>query len=136
MAIFNSANPMFASGASNDVYSTEETRIGTGVDGRPLYRRVFDTSTPTTSSRWVTLENTVTKNVLQVYTLRGIYKNNSSPGDFVATEYHAGDNVNLQYSLSGGVMIYCAASGFLNKPILIVLEYTKTTDQATGGLPE
>ena len=28
-------------GATNDVYSTEETRIGTWINGKPLYRRVF-----------------------------------------------------------------------------------------------
>ena len=34
-----------------NVYSAEEVRIGTWIDGKPLYRRVFERTTPSDNSR-------------------------------------------------------------------------------------
>ena len=39
-----------ASGPSNDAYSTEETVIGTWIDGRPLYQRTFVSTISTNTS--------------------------------------------------------------------------------------
>ena len=33
-------------GSAGEIYSTEETRIGTWIDGKPLYRKVFRFTTP------------------------------------------------------------------------------------------
>lgn len=40
-----------ASGSSWEVYSTEETRIGTWIDGKPLYRKTFKTSHSAVSNK-------------------------------------------------------------------------------------
>lgn len=42
---------------SGEIYSTEETRIGTWIDGKSLYRRVFPITTP---------ENNVTQKVIEL----------------------------------------------------------------------
>lgn len=39
-----------AGGGSGEVYSTDEIRIGTWIDGKPLYRKVFTGTAPSTSS--------------------------------------------------------------------------------------
>lgn len=39
-------------GSSQEIYSTEETRVGTWIDGRPRYRRVVTHNLPSSLEQW------------------------------------------------------------------------------------
>ena len=128
-------NPMFASGASNDVYSTEETRIGTWVDGKPLYRKVFVGTFAGVSVS--TVVGTETPDVDAVIYLSAITLLTNSrwtpfpypPSSTVWAVCQFDDADHKVYILTNNPV-------FVGHDVYVVMHYTKTTDQATGGLPE
>lgn len=111
-------------GSSNlDVYSTEETRIGTWIDGKPIYRRTF-------AGTFLTAEMVVMSNA-DIDVLIGakgciLYGSNlllsipylSSTG-YVSV--YAKINENNLY-------LYSRYSETIGKQYSITVEYTKTTD--------
>lgn len=116
-----------AGSISNDVYSTEETVIGTWIDGKPIYRKV----------------------VLGV-TSNGLNLTNNNSIDHMVTHYgtfmHSVGLVNIPYALqvqhyidcikpinTNDIFIECA--GYEGFSFTITLEYTKTTDTATIEIP-
>lgn len=135
MAIFNSANPMFASGASNDVYSTEETRIGTWVDGKPLYRKVF--VGPFAGVNVSTVVGTETPDVDAVTYLSAITL--LTNGRWTPFPYPPSSTIWAVCQFAADdhkVYIITNNPVFVGHDAYVVMHYTKTTDQATGGLPE
>ena len=140
MAIFNSANPMFASGTSNDVYSTEETRIGTWVDGKPLYRRVCTATSPSSVKDANQYVMSLGYDVGLVSVSGTII---SSAGASVQLPSLGGIGTNCQIyaglpdvRVDGEIYMGVHHTNYTSRPITFTLEYTKTIDQATGGLPE
>ena len=108
-----------------DVYSTEEQRIGTWIDGKPLYRKVIQATLESKSSQAIPhgISNANSKMVAKGFfvfnnstTLLSAYY---SPTNWCRTSF---DNTNLTVEL--GTDLQSVAS----KYILAVLEYTKTTD--------
>lgn len=123
-------------GESLDIYSTEETRIGTWIDGKPLYRRVFSGTYP---QQLNTLDpNFQTTTQLSIDTLakfNGMLHHVTSTymqindGE-VPINMFAGSNKYIgAYLDSLGLHWYCSHSDFLGANYTIALEYTKTTDQ-------
>lgn len=107
------------------VYSTDEVRIGTWTDGKPLYRKVVNIRTPSealTGTNIVKVENVDT--VLNIY---GGYKSRTGsliPISFIISET---DNILAVWMLDGYIRMY-VSSNYTNINLHIVIEYTKTTD--------
>ena len=117
-----------------EVYSTEETRIGTWIDGKPLYRKVYDNLIfPTTTG--------INKDILRlpseidnVIALQGFLnaKPNRYPIPFTSPASRGttidlliwGDYVYLDFNAVQEVVTL-----FGRKPYVVWVEYTKTTDQ-------
>ena len=109
--------------ANKNIYSTTEQRIGTWTDGKPLYRKVIETTTPNDTSVGVigTLSN-----VNKVINLYGMLSYGSQQVPltlaYSTTVLNAilieGNNINCKVS----------AGAYTNCPCYVVLEYTKTTD--------
>ena len=128
-------------GSSEEIYSTEETRIGTWIDGKPLYRRVFDTTTPSSTSAWIRIippidDAFVVRMEAYLLPLNGEgFDTPQSHGLLIPLPYPGDSLALIQYnaSPSGGTtgVTMTVASNRTNKRILVILEYTKTTD--TGG---
>lgn len=107
-------------------YSTNETRIGTWIDGKPLYRKVISAGT-------ITASNTTIANIQNIDTLVSI-KGSAYSSQFgqkygipnvhnSIAEYY----INLLVSGNGVVIRY--GSGFSQfDNVMAILEYTKTTD--------
>lgn len=104
---------------STDDYSTEETVIGTWIDGKPIYRRIFG---PTTN---------VTDNSNTYQSLSELVSGASTPSDIsrLINSVICGSNkvnaCNVEYD-SGNLR-------FANNKVApvgsyIIVEYTKTTD--------
>lgn len=105
-------------GGSSEVYSLEEKRIGTWVDGKPLYRKVILTDTINLSKGNNTLADFDTSYLVKY--LQCIF--NSDAGQFVlgsnnSDVKHRGNKIETSVTVDWG-------SGYVE----IVVEYTKTTD--------
>jgi len=114
-----------ADGACWEVYSEEERRIGTWIDGKPLFRKVFSV-THSGNQMNIPVAN------LNVYTavdIRGLFLagtgNDCSINSFYSNEYTAMcwfDRIHKQLCLS------LKGSGWAGSKANIIFEYTKQTD--------
>lgn len=120
--------------SAGEVYSTEETRIGTWIDGKPLYRRVFQSTSPTegsTAKSVADLSDTsvdlVTRADVILKTRTGdiVYPDSNSSSTSIRTsKYFSGSTRQLLIKI-------ISLPDALNSPVTTIVEYTKTTDQAT-----
>lgn len=120
-----------------DVYSTEENRIGTWVDGKPLYRKTYTVNTPATvtvaSQKVADLPENAT--IINSY---GIVIGTGGIAKIPAIFY--GSNsflcyVSSLFFTSGEIRLQIGHANYANRPCIITIEYTKTNDQATIELP-
>lgn len=96
------------------VYSTTEKRVGTWIDGKPLYRKTYTQSN----------SNAINLTTLSVDKLFIVGETNAktSAGTVVPLPY---PNINLYYTAPNLTFeIY----GFTLVEVIITIEYTKTTD--------
>lgn len=116
-------------------YSLGEREIGTWIDGKPIYRRVFElvkgtdfTSNNTSVNHNIeNIDNIVNLNVMALDTNTGLYR--PVPWTYYTTqsssEYYGGVAVDAsKFKLELGKTFYNDTALSLN----IVVEYTKTTD--------
>ena len=115
------------SNATNNVYSTEETVVGRWIDGKPIYRKSFKVisiSGFTDLTDVGVYEDLVTSHGYWLYAARKLmlpyYGNNSA-------FYAEISDANKLRLYSDGI---CA-----NREVVLTLEYTKTTDNATIDIP-
>ena len=108
------------------VYSDTETVCGTWIDGKPIYRKVFNITSPQQSN--TDYVDVSSLNIDKVVNLTGFYKNSS--GFFPIPLYD---------SASSYAVFFVSSSNYIRGRIwsadyaYIILEYTKTTDTAGGG---
>lgn len=124
----NGASSEDSSEYSGEVYSTEESRIGTWIDGKPLYRKVWSTITPNSSGSWVPIADASDLNVETCVSLSGIETAGDEviPLPFLSSSSYT----YLSYSIANkNIRSLLNGTTHLNRPIIIVFEYTKTTDE-------
>ena len=114
--------------AAGDVYSTKETRVGTWIDGKPLYRRVFQSTTPSTTEDQVLALNAD----YQVKKISG-YLTVASQNISVTPASGPWSAIYVKYN---SLWFFTSAASYQGIPILCIVEYTKATDQATIGAAE
>lgn len=121
-----------------NTYSTEEVRIGTWIDGKPLYRKVF-TGTKVSGSN--TTINISELNVDHIYFYGSITGNADGSGgtyEFPINYYETSTayiRVNLHRKYSN-LTIKSSDGTYFNGTFNLIIEYTKTTDTATSTLSE
>ena len=105
-----------------DVYSTEETPIGTWIDGKTIYRRVATATLGSTSS-WTTLVNISSWNVSVVTQLYGY----CSSGEYSKRipMYESGSYY-ITVARKGNY-IYYLSQGHSGVKVVLIIEYTKTS---------
>ena len=119
---------------NNQRYSTDEIDTGkTWIDGKKIYRRVIETTSPTAANTDVA-----------IYTFNGVDSFINISGYIINTSYTTFNQfMPLNWARSGGIDTYvtisndniktlsikqyCANSGYINKPETIIIEYTKIT---------
>lgn len=127
MAVFN-AQASFGGGAG-EVYSTEETVIGTWIDGKPLYRRVHQVTTPSEAANPYGFTDIPIPNTWE----------NIRPYGFLSDKYNYYMSIpsvwnattqGIGLAAAPGAYLYMTVfhGNFFNRPATIILEYTKTTD--------
>lgn len=113
------------SGSTADVYSKEETIIGTYL-GKPLYRKVYHCTTPDNESNYYT--GLTETNIESLIRLGGQSTDTSS--NHLPLPYHySNDNfITLWVEKNGRVCMKVVGKNNYNKSCTIIIEYTKTTD--------
>lgn len=113
-----------------DYYSLNEIKIGTYVDAKPIYRKVYTGTTSTITNGYFTLTDAELKNISSLIRFDYYVKDGTvfvplpNVGDRIAVTY-------IQTSYGGlGLRVLDSSyySSFSEKPYTIILEYTKTTD--------
>lgn len=100
-------------------YSTEEKKIGTWIDGKPLYRKVVVGTTPETEETWAIVGSIGSGT--QVKKIQGSLGNYLSIPTYVRSSYYVAVQV-----AGGEVQVY--TKGYTKSGVEIIVEYTKTTD--------
>lgn len=121
-------NEVLGESSSQDAgenYSTEETRIGTWIDGKPLYRRVIEGITPSSSGSSNSVAN-FGSSIRFVHYYGIVHLNNSTR--LVAPNRAGSEYIGLYASNESSISCITTWSSALSKPIFVVGEYTKTTD--------
>lgn len=111
---------------SQEIYSTQEIRIGTWIDGKPLYRRVINSITASETGTQVNIA-TIDDNLDTLVSLNGgIYF--SSTARFIPINYYNGNDHVSTFIGSNTIRQIVSNSSYCNKSLMIVIKYTKNTD--------
>lgn len=117
-----------------DIYSTDETRIGTWIDGKPIYRRVvpFDES-KVPSNNTIEIADLSSWNIDLAITIRGFLGYFANQGD-ISTSFRpislgSGGSDDIRMDIDNKKLRIRTFSNWVgwNRNCAIV-EYTKTTD--------
>lgn len=118
-------------GDSGEIYSEEETVIGTWIDGKPIYRKVIR-GTYSTSGTNMTVPNG-NANVEQYVRLEGFV--NTTENINVPINTYSGTSTYVlawgrtaNASVPDSILFKCLHTNFDHRPFIIIIEYTKTTD--------
>lgn len=118
-------------GGSSDIYSTEETRIGTWIDGKPLYRKVVEFTFPS-SGGW---HNGPSYGEVDTITRFEGFVNASDGGALRLPYLNTGSSWSVGINpdkVNGNVIRLdignSTASIVVNQPAFVIIEYTKPTD--------
>lgn len=106
-------------------YSTTETKIGTWIDGKPLYRKVMVLSISTGQA--YKEESVSNLNINKIIDIKGIPQT-----DPVSTNYYetSADKFRVYYVPVANKIAISLGTSYPTKPcdVYVILEYTKTTD--------
>ncbi len=106
-------------------YSTNETIIGTWIDGKPLYRKVYSITSP--SSTNTNYANLSSLNIETTVHLYGYYKNSTS-GTFGIPFYDSDSNYSVIFINNSNQLRGRFGNASEITDVKVVIEYTKTTD--------
>lgn len=106
-------------------YSTTEIKIGTWIDGKPLYRKVIESTSGNASVE--TVIGSIS-NFKYLKTLTGTIVNSVNASVNFPFIFNT-NNLGQLFILSDGSINCLVTNGaYANRPIKVIVEYTKTTD--------
>lgn len=126
--------------ADGEIYSTEETRIGTWIDGKPLYRKAFKATLfnkQSSGDALLSLEASAVATNIYGFAISSSGAHFMIPLiDFDLTNNSLTHAIIPYYTTSVGspiiaARIYGKDGRFYNAAATFIVEYTKTTDNAT-----
>lgn len=118
--------------STENVYSTDEVRIGTWIDGRPLYRKVVIGMSPSVTGA-TTLAipiSSITDDSIDVVNFYGILHTQNGRKSPIDAYYGTTNYIASVFSDEGYHMY--VASYYINCKITVTFEYTKTTDSSNS----
>lgn len=123
--------------STEEVYSTQETKIGTWIDGKPLYRKVVEFNSPNNQPVGVAVYDISDIDLDLCTNIYGYLFSDpdcipfgwigsvslSSSGEIVET------HISVRASkIKEKIVMNISGSTYVNKPCVVIMEYTKTTD--------
>ena len=108
-------------------YSTNEIVVGKWIDGKPIYRKVLNLTSPSVLNTNVNIANLTSLNIENLIKLEGFliggdgrYLNINTPEpDYTITTTFINDTIEMKIE----------AVNWQQKNCVIIIEYTKTTDE-------
>lgn len=121
--------------AKTNTYSTDETIVGRWIDGKPVYRKVVESTTPSTVNSETFIDTNIS-NIDQMISIDGIMQTaagNFTPiGMFSTTKriyiYYSSEKNKIDIRIIDSEK----SSNWCNLPVYFILEYTKTTDKGAS----
>lgn len=120
------------SGTTNSVYSTEETEIGTWIDGEKIYRKVIHCNTPSTVNNDFIVSDVSDLKIKTLVSLSSII--HCTNIDYQISNLFMSDTqyVSLTYShLNKKIRQFIKYPRMINRPQDITIEYTKTEETSS-----
>ncbi len=111
-------------------YSTDEQVIGTWIDGKKLYRKVYKATTPSTSESTAIVDISELNVDTQVNIYGSIFTPENGSAYSLNTCFGSTDTVATWFNKTN-IYMKVSYTNRQNRPCIIVIEYTKTTDTAT-----
>lgn len=117
--------------AVSDYYSTDEKIVGVWTNGKPVYQKVINFTTPSTANTEtsiVKVANGADSNLvdLEIYVYGGTYT--------IPMFCHPTASNFVYGFLSNSYLCVNVAAPYINKSAMAIIKYTKTTDTATTAL--
>lgn len=117
-------------GLTEESYSEEEIRIGTWIDGEPLYRKAYQFTCPGSKGRYDLGSFSSNFDIKVVYGI--LYQIQATVP--IPYYYDTNDYVGLFANTDGFVFrINVQSSSSCNSPMVVIIEYTKKSDQNTDS---
>ena len=108
------------------MYSTEELVIGTWIDGKPIYRKVFFNYFNDEYNNWYSIGNIA--NLKTVIKVAGMIKQKND-GNFIDfPRCSTFDNTSSDLYVNGSTGEVNVRIGKATGELYLIVEYTKTTD--------
>lgn len=116
-----------------NTYSTEEKRIGTWIDGKPLYRKVFTGTKVSNSNKTINISNLNVEHIYFYGSITGNEDESEGSYEFPINYYETSTayirvNFHRKYS---NLTIVSSNGAYFNGTFNLIIEYTKTTDVST-----
>lgn len=105
-----------------NIYSTEETVVGRWIDGKPIYRRGFSV----VATHGIRL--TTTNDVDSIIEAKGCFSAQDNKKYLVPHIYNAASVITVHVETDKNIALWVVGESV---PVVISVEYTKTTDTAT-----
>lgn len=120
-------------GSALEVYSTEETRIGTWIDGKPLYRKVIQATSPSSITQ-VAQPIASLGYAVNLIECSAVLVQSSGLHIPLPAAYGANFYASLpDIRPNGDIYMGVYHTNYVGRPVTIVLKYTKTTDAEVSG---
>lgn len=123
MNLYFNGVPLGLGSCKNQTFSEEEMLVGTWVDGKPIYRKVFYIDGIKAKKDQMILENAI-PNLDAIIDYHGIGCNSVG---WVNFSWNDGI-VYLYFTANGDIKSHDVHDSWINVPFYIIVEYTKTTD--------
>lgn len=111
---------------ANEIYSEEETVIGQWIDGSPLYRRVIKTTSPDVVNSTTDIADIPES--ADVKSISGMIVTGVNGGVTRPVNFWLNNTYIATYATPGKITMETSNGGWLDKPVTIVVEYTKSDD--------
>lgn len=120
--------PYLNGGLARNNYSTDEQVVGTWIDGKPLYQKTVEITTPSALDTNTNVYDLSSLSISNIVYMNG-YIINSTGNEYPLNYHNKGtqDYATTWYR-SGAIGMAVGSDSTKNKTAYVTLQYTKTTD--------
>ena len=112
-------------------YSLDEKKIGTWVDGKPLYQKTYSITGPSTMDAPLAIELPSAVNATNVIDIQAILYTPSPYNSAVPMSYFSATDMGFTVYAQGttrSIQVIIRSNNYASCPVYITIQYTKTTD--------
>lgn len=114
---------------NTEIYSTDEVRIGTWIDGKPLYRKVISSTLPKVTTEDVEARKSVSIDAdIGTGFIETAYCNNYNQMLPIPFIFSGGQVIKAYIGLDGSITLSSNTAYTNEQQVIVIVCYTKTTD--------